>query len=155
MLVVSQDYLAYWKVPVNKHYFGENKTWRGFIVMPIASAMGGLCLYAVDLDAISYSYSLNSITVASLAGIAYVVFELPNSFIKRRMNIPAGELPKQCKPLFIAMDQLDSAIGITAMFWLVLDIKGIYCLTFLFSGPCLAITIKKCLYLLGLKETAA
>ena len=58
------------------------------------------------------SHFYNSI-IGLLVGLAYVLFELPNSFIKRRLGIEPGKPAKGVKKvLFIFLDQADSMFGI-------------------------------------------
>ena len=48
-----------------------------------------------------------------LFGFVYALFELPNSFIKRRFNIVPGEIDKGIKGfIFFIIDQIDSLIGV-------------------------------------------
>ncbi len=50
-------------------------------------------------------------------GLAYVLFELPNSFIKRRMDIPSGKTVSGTKGrIFFLIDQVDSLFGVAAVF---------------------------------------
>lgn len=49
-------------------------------------------------------------------GIAYVLFELPNSFIKRRLDIPSGKTVRGAKGcIFFVIDQIDSLFGVAAV----------------------------------------
>ncbi|MBP7337653.1 CDP-archaeol synthase [Niveispirillum sp.] len=95
--------------------FGDNKTWRGLVCMILFSILGcytlmgllalapGLAPYAV-LDFSTHGAPFYGI----LYGLGYSLFELPNSFLKRRRNIrpgQAGALPH------ILLDQADSVFG--------------------------------------------
>ena len=94
---------------------GRNKTWRGFVVMPLGAAL------TVSLqDAIAQRAPrlgrLGRIRpgappawiVGAVCGLAYVVAELPNSFAKRRLGIPPGG---RTSAVQYAIDQFDSVIG--------------------------------------------
>lgn len=46
-------------------------------------------------------------------GLAYVLFELPNSFVKRRLDIPSGKTVRGIKGcVFFIVDQVDSLFGV-------------------------------------------
>lgn len=106
-----------------KRIFGDNKTWIGFSSMvgiTAASQMlwGSLCgkkgwnalhdLYRVrgNSAALNLQYGL-------LSGLAYAVCELPNSFVKRRVDIRPGKTEQgSLGKLFFVVDQIDSLLGV-------------------------------------------
>lgn len=106
-----------------KRLFGDNKTWKGFFGMIVLTAVwlaaaGWLAskfpaidrLSLIEFDDLSFPY--NIWFYGALWGLAYVLAELPNSFIKRRVNIPPGKNAKGLKGfMFLVMDQVDSVIG--------------------------------------------
>lgn len=142
MLVVTKDWLPALKVPVQRRWFGANKTWRGFVMMPLLSALGGVCLGS------------EGITFGALAGLAYVLAELPNSYFKRRLGVPPGQLPQRLRPLFLALDQTDSGLGIALLVGLLgygWDTALLFAVTFPFT----ALIVKQILFRLRLKRTAA
>jgi hypothetical protein len=113
--------------------FGRNKTWRGVVVVVLGTTMlgavqGGLLgawadahgLPCVDYGlappwaerspalSVAWGYGL----VNSALGAAYVLGELPNSFLKRRLQIAPGARPAgPWRALFFALDQGDSAFA--------------------------------------------
>jgi CDP-diglyceride synthetase len=103
--------------------FGDNKTWKGFwgmIVFAMVSNLlwGLLCGANPFLQAHHYLYMNHGNTPAFnlftgfLIGLAYAVFELPNSFLKRRFRIVPGKTSKGWKAvLFVILDQADSIFG--------------------------------------------
>ena len=105
-----------------KRLFGDNKTWIGFFGMIIANMISQVLWGLVCLklpNNINYIYDYNKNTIANnllygaLLGFAYVLFELPNSFIKRRINIPDGKTISGLKgSIFFIIDQIDSLIGV-------------------------------------------
>jgi len=160
MVVVSKDQLSFLKKPINQTLFGDNKTWRGMVVVPLLTAIGGLCLWPVEyvLEALTGQGLLAMYElwfVGLVAGIGYVLAELPNSFYKRRIGILPGEVPEDKKYWFIALDQLDSAIGVALAYWLILDVSfetmWIYIVTF----PITALLVKQWLFNNNLKSSAA
>lgn len=108
-----------------KRLFGANKTWKGFFGMiafgTLYQILWGLLSKALPvLEHYNYLYQHQPNTVAFNAligfglGFAYVLFELPNSFIKRRLNIqPGKQATNHLRWLFIIIDQIDSLIGCT------------------------------------------
>lgn len=106
----------------DKRLFGDNKTWIGFIGMIISAMIsqvlwGFVCLTALKNLNYIYNYNHNTIAFNVLSGFAlgfaYVLFELPNSFIKRRIRIPDGKTISGIKGIiFFIIDQIDSLIGV-------------------------------------------
>lgn len=157
MLAVTKDWFKFLKIPICSPLFGENKTLRGFILMPLFSIPGGLLAYsiltdsAMTIDITATHWAL----FGALAGFAYILFELPNSFIKRRMGIPAGGEAGRFRLLFVILDQLDSSLGGAVLALIYFDAPMLTALSVLILGPIIALTVKKLLYVLRLKKTAA
>ena len=108
-----------------KRLLGANKTWKGFFGMIAFGTLfqilwGLLSTISPVLENHNYIYqnqpntiALNTVVGFSL-GLAYVLFELPNSFIKRRLDIKPGKhANNQLRWLFIIIDQIDSLLGCT------------------------------------------
>lgn len=97
---------------------GSNKTWRGFVVMPAASAITIAAQQAVagrspHLAALAplRRGAPAAWIVGAICGAAYVVAELPNSFAKRRLGIAPGTSARRAGVAQYVIDQLDSVIG--------------------------------------------
>jgi CDP-diacylglycerol--serine O-phosphatidyltransferase len=60
-------------------------------------------------------------TIGAVYGLFYMLFELPNSWIKRRMGIMAGESSKRFRWFFTLLDKTDSAIGVSLLFGFLSD----------------------------------
>src|SRR5688572_16056119 len=80
MAVVTLNLLPGLKIPIHRGWFGANKTWRGVLVMPLAAALGVKIASALWPSEFG---GWSSLSLGFLLGLAYVLFELPNSFIKR------------------------------------------------------------------------
>ncbi|MFV8753661.1 CDP-archaeol synthase [Nannocystaceae bacterium ST9] len=100
--------------------FGANKTLRGAMIMIAACVAWTLVVDAVALG-LGLDPSLRFIPLAQLGslglglalGVAYIVGELPNSFIKRQLDIDPGEpAPERLRRLFWLADQVDSTIAV-------------------------------------------
>jgi len=121
MFVVRYDWARITTYPLDhkltfrsKGIFGKNKTYRGVIVMILASiaftyiykfilfnSSGVQALNLLDFD----NYS--PLVYGALFGLAYVIGELPNSFAKRQLGITEGKSASFAQRL---IDQLDSVI---------------------------------------------
>ncbi|MET1077838.1 MAG: CDP-archaeol synthase [Pseudomonas sp.] len=156
MLVVSRHWLAPLAVPINQPAFGANKTWRGIVVMPLATVPGVyLAQWLEPLLAehlLASLVGLNPWLLGLALGIGYVLAELPNSYIKRRLNIQPGKQPERHAFWFGLMDQADSAIGCALVYWLLLNPGLWVILAFILLGPLLHLVINLLLYSLGLRK---
>ena len=105
-----------------KRIFGDNKTWKGilgYIIFNIIIAVlwGIICSFT-NLNSYNFFYVQHENTViynlliGFLLGVAYSIFELPNSFLKRRLDIQPGKTTTGIKKIFfIFLDQADSIFG--------------------------------------------
>lgn len=116
-----------------RRIFGENKTWAGFFGMIIFGALSQIIWGAVCEhfpDGVNNFYTVHENTFlfnmisGAVSGFAYVLFELPNSFIKRRLDIPCGKTANGIKgTVFYIVDQIDSLIGVALVFALIFPMK--------------------------------
>ena len=155
MLVVTHDGFSSLKRPINQALFGANKTWRGLLLVPLLTAFGALCLLPAELLLGDHAIFGTSLLLAGwVAGLGYVLAELPNSYIKRRLGIAAGETPQKHRALFVFMDQFDSALGVAIAYALYpgfgLAVFFWYAATF----PITALLVKRGLYAMKLKKSA-
>lgn len=105
--------LSKFKVPIDfekkfidgKRIFGENKTWKGlfgyiFFNVIFMVIWGVICNLA-SLNNLNFFYFsnentiLNNLLFGSLVGLFYALFELPNSFLKRRLGIEPRKTSKR------------------------------------------------------------
>lgn len=147
-----------------KRLFGENKTWAGFFGMIFFGAFFQI-LWGIINNFSEHMKSMNelyyelentlifNLCVGALFGLAYVLFELPNSFIKRRLNIIPGKTGKGIKgKIFFVVDQIDSLIGVVgvlAFFSKMTIIK--YCM-YIFLGAFTHIAVNMILYALKIRK---
>ncbi|WP_366295358.1 CDP-archaeol synthase [Paenibacillus sp. AN1007] len=144
--------------------FGANKTWRGFWGMVFFSsicciAWGGLSsqIPALEKYVLLYSHYENSVLynflVGVLLGLAYGIFELPNSFLKRRINIQPGKSKKSLGGIgFIVLDQVDSLFGCVLVVSLVHPMTLFYYISFVIFGGFIHIVLSSLLYLMKLRS---
>lgn len=130
MLFVKIKVLSFLRIPIDggkslngKRVFGDSKSLLGFIGMvlgtSIAAIIWGAFLKYMRLEHYNLIYKNYPNTVyfnllsGALFGFAYMIFELPNSFIKRRFDIDAttrGRFPANM--VTFVYDQIDSMIGV-------------------------------------------
>lgn len=158
MMVVTRNDFSFLAKPIHTQWFGANKTWRGVIAVPVLTSFGGLCLYPLAwMSEWLFGHALlsgNFLWLGFVAGVGYILGELPNSFVKRRMGIQAGQVPEDKKYWFIALDQLDSAIGVALAYWLVFGITSEVVWLYIITFPITALLVKQWLYSRNLKASA-
>lgn len=155
MLVVTRNWVPALKQPVCERWFGANKTWRGFLLMPLLTAAGALCLMPAERwlgEAAIFGESL--LTAGLIAGFGYTLAELPNSFIKRRLGIAPGAVPEKHRQLFIMTDQIDSGIGVAFAYLIYPGVDWEICLAYALTFPFTALAVKRLLFLCQLKKSA-
>lgn len=106
-----------------KRVFGNNKTYRGIVAVAIGTAIGfGIQMLLHHSAAPSkvelLDYSPLTVLLIGLAmGAAAMLSELPNSFIKRQLDVAPGKAATGSTALlFYFLDQVDMLAGV----WLVL-----------------------------------
>lgn len=158
MVVVKKNFLASLNIPIHNNMFGQSKTWRGFLLMPLFSVIGfyfiqflfSLLVPQVSLSLMNYS----SLTLGLVIGLAYVIAELPNSAFKRYLGIAAGELPQKNRYLFVLIDQLDSIIGCCLAYYLFFNLSLSTVTYILLLAIIFAFVTKRLLFIFGYKKTA-
>jgi CDP-archaeol synthase len=108
-----------------RRLFGANKTVRGALIMPIVGAVASALQSRAPAQVIGRlsvaPFQINHPAIwGLLLGVGYVAGELPNSFIKRQLDIAPGA-PSRGRNyvLFWLADQWDSVIGIFLVLGLV------------------------------------
>lgn len=128
---------------------GEAKTWRGLIAVPLLSCIGSLIISQI----ISIPILLNPALVGLLLGTGYALAELPNSFIKRRLTIPASKKSKKSYALFfLIFDQIDSVLGATIVMILLYKANSILLFSVITIGGLLHFFVDTYLYKHGYKK---
>jgi CDP-diacylglycerol--serine O-phosphatidyltransferase len=156
MLIVKHHWLQITAKPIWQAGFGTNKTYRGFIVMPVATAFFS-CITALIIAPWTALMTFNPwqhnpATTGLLLGLAYALAELPNSWLKRRAGIAAGQAGRHPNIAFRLLDDLDSAIGCTLFYLFAMGMPLITALTLLLISPVVAAAVKGSLRRAGIKE---
>lgn len=143
-----------------RRLLGDNKTWRGFVVMvPATGASFGL-LSAVGSTRVAGLWPLSSIGYVGLgllAGLGFMAGELPNSFIKRQLDIPSGAPARGPvgRPLWFVIDRIDSAAGMMIVLGLAVPVPWQTWGYVALIGPALHGLFSVLVYRLGGKARAA
>ena len=172
MVWMKLPFLSSWKTPMDagrnwhdgRRIFGENKTWKGFIGMIGVTAFWLQIFALLDLQ-FAWAQKLSLLPFqnwphmawfyGAIWGLFYVLAELPNSFIKRRLNISAGQEGQGIMGAFFKLvDQSDSVLGclIGMLFFYVPSWSDAIAIFVLATGFHFLTNIL--LYVLGLKKQA-
>jgi len=155
------DFNKNWKD--GKRIFGDHKTWKGFfgyIVLNIIISLIFSYIYKVTkTENLNFFYInhdntfLYNLLIGFLLGLFYALFELPNSFLKRRLDIKEGKTIKgKKKILFILLDQADSVFGVALVVWMFYPIGLCIYLLYIVIGTVTHLLINMLLYFLHLRK---
>ncbi|MCC0178713.1 CDP-archaeol synthase [Waterburya agarophytonicola K14] len=141
-------------IPIQTELFGANKKWRGLISLPLAMLASVYLLHLVEIylpfipeDAILFS-DFNLLEFGLLVGFVFNLSELPNSFIKRRLDIPPGD---ESSKMFYFVDHMDSTYGVLILWYLYFHFPLHFILTGLVVTPLLFMGATELRKKLGLK----
>ena len=146
-----------------KRIFGENKTFKGilgYVIFNIISAVlwGFLCrilnIENYNFFFINYTNTFfYNVLIGTLLGLAYSLFELPNSFIKRRIGIAPGKTTSGLKKIFfIFLDQADSIFGCCLVVCVFFNLSLKFYFLYVIVGAITHIVINRLLYLFKLRK---
>ncbi len=142
----------------DRRVFGANKTLRGAVIMPLISALASALQARAAPGASEWlcvaPFQVNHPAAwGLLLGFGYVIGELPNSFLKRQLDIAPGAAAKgRTAFLFWLADQWDSVIGVFLVLGFVWA-PGLQFMVMLFALALLLHTLAAALMVvLGLKE---
>jgi hypothetical protein len=125
------DGYATWR---GRRLFGDNKTWRGLMVMPIGAALGfwlGAQLRDVLPAWLAAGIWVQPSSQLALAGLlcgtAFMLAELPNSFFKRQLGVGPGQEARQpaVRALCLVVDRTDSTLGALLALSLMLPLPAL------------------------------
>lgn len=103
-----------------RRLFGDNKTWRGALMMTIGPLLATVVLsrFSGYWDHVPVeARDAGPVLVGLLVGLGTVIGELPNSFLKRQMGVAPGTQRRDATGIALTIyDQADLVLGI----WLLL-----------------------------------
>lgn len=149
MIVVKRGLLSFLNRPFSKKLFGENKTWRGLIFVSLLTAW---FVFIFNFLRTAGLEMVESLSLGALLGLGYIVSELPNSYLKRKMGIPPGEKPEKLKLLFVFLDRFDSAFGSVLVYSLLVSLSITEFLQLLTLSILIHFLFSYLLYVLGIKK---
>ena len=147
-----------------RRVFGDNKTVRGFVVMipAAATAFYGLWLIvsAIAPGVATSLWQVSAPQYAALgawAGLGFMFGELPNSFVKRQLDIAPGQPPRGRAAAMVSfiVDRLDSIVGMLLAITLVVPTPWMTWAFVILVGPAIHLAFSLLLHRLGVKERAA
>lgn len=147
-----------------RRIFGDNKTWRGFVIM--IPAVGGVFFLLGGLRPLmpaEWTAGLWNLTTLEFAltgcwvGFGFMIGELPNSFVKRQVGIEPGSLPDNgwAKPIWFTIDQVDSVVGGMLALSFFVPIPFLTWAFILVVGPAMHWSFNLLFFLLGMKARPA
>jgi CDP-diglyceride synthetase len=146
-----------------KRILGDSKTYKGFlgyVVLGIIFTVlwGFICSTSPALTSHNFFYQthdntlLFNIMIGCLLGFAWAICELPNSFLKRRVNIKSSHGAKGVKGvLFAILDQADSIFGIVLVVALFYPLSVSWYFLFVALGAATHIIFNFLLYIVKLR----
>jgi len=146
-----------------RRLFGENKRVRGLVAMPLAGAAafallgGARGLLPARLGVDIWPLSAVGYALLGLAcGLAFMLAELPNSFVKRQLDIRPGEPAASLwlRAVFLVVDRCDSVLGVLVVASLLVPVAPVTWFWVFVLGPCLHAAFSVLLHRLGLKARA-
>ena len=149
-----------------KRLFGDNKTIRGFITYIFSTVIisimwGFLCEKITFLNNNNLLYQVYknelvfNLSIGFLFGCAYAIFELPNSFLKRRFDVSDSnrkDLKKLKRFVFRIFDLIDSAIGCVLVLAIYCKMTILQYILLVMLGGILHYVIVAILYMLKIKK---
>ncbi|MGD9944686.1 MAG: hypothetical protein AB7L76_07080 [Burkholderiaceae bacterium] len=111
-----------------RRLLGANKTLRGFMAMPPAAALSFVVLsellrwLAPAWHAQLWPLSAGAYAALGFGcGLAFMLAELPNSFLKRQLDVAPGQLPDRgaLRLACAVWDRIDSTVGVLLLLWLL------------------------------------
>jgi len=147
-----------------RRLFGENKTIRGFVVIVPAASAAFAVLHAMTvrlapsiaadlwrLDTAGYA------ALGALAGLGFMLGELPNSFVKRQLDVAPGMAPpgRIGTAITFVVDRVDSIVGMLIALSLAAPTASMTWVYVLLIGPGIHLAFSALLYRLGVKARPA
>ena len=166
-LCVKYDWLKGLKRPLDfglrfkgKRIFGDHKTWRAPVIYVVFCTLGTMVqawlqgkgnlpqwLYLAD-------YGRYGALLGILMGLGMAAGELPNSFLKRQLDVAPGKRKGGVVGVaFFLLDQVDLAIGIWVFLFLLIRPSWLLVAWSFLLTIVLHVAVSIVGYLLGMRET--
>ena len=146
-----------------RRIFGDNKTWKGvfgYILFNVLfTVVWGIICTNESIASLNFFYVnhdntlVYNLLVGVLLGLGYSLFELPNSFLKRILDITPGKTVKGFwKVFFIFLDQADSVFGVAAVVWIFYPLGILLYIVYVLVGAATHILLNMMLYFMHLRK---
>jgi len=137
-----------------RRLFGPNKMLRGFVILPLASGL--MFLLASQIAAPWPIPHWHYLLLGFSAGLGFMLGELPNSFIKRQLDIEAGQAPLRAPArwLFLVVDRADSTLGMLIVLQVMVPVPAMTWLILLGIGAVVHALFSITMFRLGIKARA-
>lgn len=148
MVLVKKNVLPTLLIPISKLLFGTNKTWRGVVIV---SGLNAFFFWLVNLFNPLFT-DTKALLFGAILGFLYILFELPNSFLKRRLGIGSGQAATKNAWLFMLLDKSDSALGVALGSKFLFNFSWLEMLQLFFVGIFVHIFFSWLLVVIGIKK---
>jgi len=147
-----------------RRLLGDNKTVRGLVaIIPAAGAAFAGLAWVLGTGRGAPPAGLWDLGVEGYgllglaAGVGFMAGELPNSLLKRQLDIPPGGVPRGGLPRLICLvlDRVDSIIGMLVTVSLLVPTPWEVWLYVLAVGPAIHLGFSALLFAVGVKARAA
>lgn len=166
-LCIKYDWFSLLRQPIDlgrtfkgKRIFGDHKTWRGLVANVIFCTLGtGVQAWFQSTGSLPewlflLDYESHALTVGIMLGLGMTLGELPNSFLKRRFEIPPGESREGFLGIvFFIYDQIDLTIGMWVFLFFLIRPSLWLVLWSLLLTLVLHLAVSSVGYLLGMRKT--
>ena len=150
MIIVKRNWFKSVAFPISRKIFGDTKTYRGVIVLPMLTGIFAL-LSSACFGPFTISVAYDAFVGFGL-GFAYILAELPNSFIKRRLGIATGAQSKKYKYVQYFTDKADSLIGVLTFYFLATNFSFYTILILFCIGLVIHVNISLLLVVIKIKK---
>jgi CDP-2,3-bis-(O-geranylgeranyl)-sn-glycerol synthase len=135
-----------------RRLFGDNKMLRGFVMIIPASAVS----FVLRAKLFETPWPLSAVQYAGLgaiAGLGFMLGELPNSFMKRQLDIAPGQAPDStaARVLCFLIDHTDSIFGMLIALRLLVPVPWLTWIVVLGAGACVHATFSIAMFYLRIK----
>ncbi len=121
MFIVKGNYFQIAAKPISIDLFGAGKTYRAFMALPLIC---GICAMVFRSLFLHYPHYSLSFRIGFMLGLAYLVGELPNSFIKRRLGIASGQQSSRYRLVQNIVDKSDSLLTACVVYLFIYPITA-------------------------------
>lgn len=135
--------------------FGANKQWRGLMMLPPAAALSFAAGAWLAPAAAPWAMPLASYALLGGAcGTAFMLAELPNSFLKRQLGVAPGQQARTpaLRRLCALADRVDSALGVWLACVVLVPLPAAAGAGLLVAGPAVHAAFSLLQFSLGLKS---